>query len=82
MNILLLAEMEDVDLPTCSQIVSKGLPVLNPTGMLVKKNQKLPVKPASRFSSRAASLTGNDIQCTECSPFLKLCLGSIGMEVL
>ena len=50
-------ELEDVDLPSCSQIVSKGLPILNQTGLLVKKN-KPQHQVSSRFSSRAASLTG------------------------
>ena len=52
-----LTELEDVDLPSCSQIVSKGLPILNETGLLVKKN-KPQHQASSRFASRADSLAG------------------------
>ena len=48
-------DQDDVDLPTCSQIISKGLPILNPTDVLVKKHT---THQGSRIQSWAASLTG------------------------
>ncbi|XP_052232807.1 uncharacterized protein LOC127845738 isoform X2 [Dreissena polymorpha] len=52
-------DVDDVNLPTCSQIVEKGLPILNSTGLLTRKRHASEVLSSSDLCTNTRTATAD-----------------------